>query len=190
MASGALPPGFPAVEIEGDPYWDGGIVSNTPLQWVADSEPRRDTLAFQVDLWSAHGDVPDTISEVMTRQKEIQYSSRTRDNSDRFKQVQKLRNTLASLLEKLPDDLKASAEAELLAEAADRRVCSLVQLVYRSTRYEGQSKDVEFSRRSMEEHWKTGYLDTTRALRHPEVLQRPDNVEGLTIFDLAEHGRE
>jgi NTE family protein len=188
MASGALPPGFPAIEIEGDPYWDGGVVSNTPLQLVADSEPRRDTLAFQVDLWSAYGDVPGTISEVLTRQKDIQYSSRTRYSSDRFGQMQKLRNALASLLEKLPDDLRAGAEAELLAQVADRCVYNLVQLTYRSNRYEGQSKDVEFSRRSMEEHWLSGYDQTVQALRHPEVLQRPNNVEGLAIFDFAEHG--
>src|SRR5258708_14870178 len=92
MASGALPPGFPAVEIEGEHYWDGGLVSNTPLQWVLESEPRQDTLAFQVDLWSARGAFPRNMAEVATRQKEIQYSSRTRANSDRFKYTQKLRN--------------------------------------------------------------------------------------------------
>ena len=110
MASGALPPAFPAVEIDGEFYWDGGLVSNTPLQWVLESEPRRDTLAFQVDLWSARGTLPRTLPEVMTRQKEIQYSSRTRNNSDRFKSVQRLRNALASLLQKLPDELRNSPE--------------------------------------------------------------------------------
>ena len=99
MASGALPPGFPAVEIEGEHYWDGGLVSNTPLQWVADSRPRLNTLAFQVDLWSARGDLPRTIAEVSTRQKEIQYSSRTRAGTDSFKQVQRLRRATADLLE-------------------------------------------------------------------------------------------
>ena len=102
MASGALPPGFPPVEIEGEFYWDGGLVSNTPLQWVLESEPRRDTLAFQVDLWSARGTLPRTMLEVMTRQKEIQYSSRTRNNSDRFKNIQKIRNALASLAAEAP----------------------------------------------------------------------------------------
>jgi NTE family protein len=102
MASGALPPGFPAVEIEGEYYWDGGLVSNTPLQWVVESEPRRDTLAFQVDLWSARGDIPRSILDVMTRDKEIRYSSRTRAGTDEFKRIQKLRRAAASLLEKLP----------------------------------------------------------------------------------------
>ena len=98
MASGALPPGFPAIEIEGEHYWDGGLVSNTPLQWVVESEPRRDTLAFQVDLWSARGDFPRTMLNAMTREKEIRYSSRTRAGTDQFKRVQKLRCAAAGLL--------------------------------------------------------------------------------------------
>jgi NTE family protein len=102
MASGALPPGFPAVEIEGEYYWDGGLVSNTPLQWVLENEPRRDTLACQVDLWSARGAFPGNMAEVATRQKEIQYSSRTRANSDRFKSIQKIRNALSTLLASCP----------------------------------------------------------------------------------------
>ena len=111
MASGSLPPGFPAVEIEGEFYWDGGLISNTPLQWVVEQGPRQDTLAFQVDLWSARGELPGNLAEVATRQKEIQYSSRTRANTDQFKQYQRARKTLASLLSKLPADLLASEEA-------------------------------------------------------------------------------
>src|SRR6476661_137635 len=105
MASGALPPGFPAIEIDGEHYWDGGLVSNTPLQWVLESSERQDTLAFQVDLWSARGAVPRTLGEVAMRQKEIQYSSRTRASSDQFKKEQRLRNALADLISKLPDRL-------------------------------------------------------------------------------------
>ena len=116
MASGALPPGFPAVEIEGEQYWDGGLVSNTPLQWMAETAPRRDTLAFQVDLWSARGDFPHNMLDVMTREKEIRYSSRTRAGTDQFKYAQRLRHTLADLLGKLPEDLKNSPEARLLRQ--------------------------------------------------------------------------
>jgi NTE family protein len=190
MASGALPPGFPAVEIDGEYYWDGGLVSNTPLSWVLDAEPRRDTLAFQVDLWSARGELPRTMAEVMTRQKEIQYSSRTRANTDGFKYVQKLRNALSSLIEKLPDELKESPEVAVLSPASNHKVYNLIQLVYRSKRYEGDSKDYDFSRASMEEHWLAGYHDTVRTLRHPEVLERPKSREGVFTFDLAYDGRE
>jgi NTE family protein len=190
MASGALPPGFPAIEIEGEHYWDGGLVSNTPLQWVLESEPRRDTLAFQVDLWSARGAFPRTMAEVSTRQKEIQYSSRTRANSDRFKHTQKLRNALSSLIEKLPEDLKHGPELAVLRPAADHKVYNLVQLIHRSKNYEGDSKDYEFSRSSMEDHWSAGYHDAVRTLRHPEVLEPPKSLEGVLTFDLAQDGRE
>src|SRR6266404_4063289 len=190
MASGALPPGFPPVEIEGEFYWDGGLVSNTPLQWVLESEPRRDTLAFQVDLWSARGTLPRTVGEVMTRQKEIQYSSRTRSNSDRFKYTQKLRNAVSRLLQKLPEELRDSPEVTLLQPHASPKVYNLVQLVYRAKQYEGDSKDYEFSRLSMQDHWQAGYYDTVRTLRHPEVLARPDNLEGVMTFDLSQNGRE
>jgi NTE family protein len=190
MASGALPPAFPAVEIEGEFYWDGGLVSNTPLQWVLESEPRRDTLAFQVDLWSARGTLPRTIAEVMTRQKEIQFSSRTRSSSDRFRYTQKLRNAVASLLPRLPAELRNSPEVALLQAHATPKVYNLVQLIYRAKQYEGDSKDYEFSRDSMEEHWRAGYYDTVRTLRHPEVLSRPNNREGVMTFDLSQHGRE
>jgi NTE family protein len=190
MASGALPPGFPAIEIEGEFYWDGGLVSNTPLQWVLESEPRRDTLAFQVDLWSARGSLPRTLLEVMTRQKEIQYSSRTRSNSDRFKYEQRLRNALASLLQKLPDELHGSPELAILKPHTQAKAYNLIQLIYHAKQYEGDSKDYEFSRLSMEDHWRAGYHDTVRTLRHPEVLEQPDNHEGVMTFDLAQNGRE
>jgi NTE family protein len=190
MASGSLPPSFPAVEIEGEFYWDGGLISNTPLQWVVEQGPRQDTLAFQVDLWSARGELPGNLADVVTRQKEIQYSSRTRANTDQFKRYQRARNALAGLLSKLPPDLLASEEAKMLSSIADHKVYNIVQLIYRSKHYEGHSKDYEFSRLSMEEHWRAGYHDAVRTLRHPEAVQRPRNQEGVSTFDLAVDGRE
>ena len=190
MASGALPPGFPAVEIEGEHYWDGGLVSNTPLQWVAESQPRRDTLAFQVDLWSARGELPRDMLEVGTREKEIRYSSRTRANTDQFKHVQKLRRAASELLDRLPAADRSSPEAKFLAAEADRKVYGLVQLTYRPRNHEGHSKYYAFSRLSMEEQWDAGYHDAVRALRHPQVLERPDSNDGVSVFDLHVDGRE
>lgn len=189
MASGALPPGFPAVEIEGELYWDGGLVSNTPLQWVIEAGQPKDTLIFQVDLWSAHGEPPATLAEVMTRQKEIQYSSRTRAATDYFKHVKRLRCALAILLPQLPEELRKTPEATLLQSVAEKNVYNIVHLIYRSKEYEGHSKDYDFSRASMEEHWRAGYHDAVHTLRHPEVLQRPDSLEGVFTFDLAVDGR-
>ena len=190
IASGSLPPGFPATEIEGEHYWDGGLVSNTPLQWVLDSRPGKDTLAFQVDLWSARGEFPRNLLEAETRQKEIRYSSRTRMATDQFKKQQILRRAAAHLLAKLPSALKQTPEAEMLALEADEKVYNLIQLIYRARNYEGNCKDYEFSRVTMEEHWRSGYNDAVRTLRHPEVLQRPQQMDGVFTFDLARDGRE
>ena len=155
--------------------------SNAPID--------EDTLAFQVDVWSARGSVPRTLGEVATRQKEIQYSSRTRASSDQFKKEQKLRHALADLFAKLPDELKATAEFALLHPEAGRKVYNVIQLIYRSKHYEGESKDFEFSRRSMEEHWIAGLNDTVRTLRHPEVLERQHSADGVFTFDIAAHAR-
>jgi len=190
MASGSLPPGFPAIKIEGEFYWDGGLISNTPLEWVAEHGPRQDTLAFQVDLWSAVGELPRNLAEVATRQKEIQFSSRTRANTDQFKRAQRLRATLAALLQKLPEDLRNADEVKTLSDAASRKLYNLVHLIYRPRDYEGQSKDYEFSNLSMRDHWRAGYHDAARTLRHPEVLAPPTNPDGVSTFDLARDGRE
>ena len=190
IASAALPPGFPAVEIEGEYYWDGGMVSNTPLQWVVESRPHRDTLAFQVDLWNSRGELPRGMAEVATRQKEIQYSSRTRAGTDNFKYIQRMRRAMADLYEKLPEDLKNGPEAQLLRPVGDHKVYNLVHLIYRAKNYEGHSKDYDFSHASMQEHWRAGYHDAIRTLRHREVLERPTNNEGVFTFDLSQDGRE
>jgi NTE family protein len=177
MASAALPPGFPAIEIEGEHYWDGGSISNTPLQWIVDSR-------------NARGELPRTIAEVATRQKEIQYSSRARASTDSFKHIQRLRRALADLFEKLPETLRNGPEAQLLCPLGDRKVYNIVHLIYRAKTYEGDSKDYDFSRASMEEHWRAGYSDAVRTLRHPEVLERPTNHEGVFTFDLLHDGPE
>ena len=190
MASGSLPPGFPPTEIEGEHYWDGGLVSNTPLDWVLDSRPGRDTLAFQIDLWSARGEFPRNLNEAESRQKETRYSSRTRLASNQFKKKQIIRRAAHRLLAKMPTELLQTAEEEMLALEADEKVYNLVQLIYRAKHYEGNSKDYEFSRRTMEEHWRSGYNDAVRTLRHPEVLQRPQGMDGVFTFDLAVDGRE
>jgi NTE family protein len=187
MASAALPPGFPPIEIEGEHYWDGGLVSNTPLEWVLQFGQREDTLAFEVDLWSSRGRFPRSIAEVATRGKEIQFSSRTRDNTDRFGEIQRLRHSVARLVAQLPPKMRDDADATSLDAFGDRKVYNIVHLIYRTKQYEGDSKDYEFSKLSMNDHWKAGYYDTVRTLRHPEVLERPKNADGLAIFDLAKH---
>ena len=190
IASGSLPPGFPATEIDGEYYWDGGLVSNTPLQWVLDSRPRLDTLAFQIDLWSARGELPRNLGEAEVQLKEIQFSSRTRAATDQYKRAQRLRIAFASLMKDLPAELLDRPEVSLLAAEADEKVCNIVQLIYNAKSYEGIAKDYEFSRRTMEEHWAAGHEDVVRAISHPEVMQPPDKMDGVHTFDWAHYRQE
>ncbi|MGH6624060.1 MAG: patatin-like phospholipase family protein [Burkholderiaceae bacterium] len=188
MASGSLPPGFPPTEIDGEHYWDGGIVSNTPLDWVLDHQPQHDTLAFQVDLWNARGELPRDLNEAAVRLKDIQYSSRTRASTDQFRRKQALRRAAATVLPHLPASVRRRPEARMLEAAACHKVFNIVHLIYRAQTFEGSTKDTEFSRRTMEEHWKAGYDDAINTLRHPEVRQRPDTPDGVRTFDLGNDG--
>lgn len=190
MASGALPPGFDAVEIDDERYWDGGLVSNTPLDWVLSARSDLDTLLFQLDLWSARGHAPRDLAEVAVRAKEVQFSSRTRAATDAFRRNQRLRAAFNELLARMPPELAASPQAQLLAKAADPAVYNIVQLVYRSPTYEGQAKDYEFSRRAMEEHWAAGLRDARRTLAHPEVLTPPTAAHGVEVYDFVTPGAQ
>ena len=184
MASGALPPGFPAVVIDGEAYWDGGIVSNTPLAYVLADTPRKSTLAFQVDLFSARGTLPRTLPDVMERQKDIQYSSRTRHNTDAFRREHQLRSAIGALLEKLPEDLIDDPIVRRCEAMSSDTPYNIVHLIYRRKLYERESKDYEFSRNSMLEHWDSGRNDTKRALRNTDWLRLPERHVGVTVHDL------
>lgn len=184
MASGALPPGFPAVEIDGEYYWDGGMVSNTPLSRVLSSEPRRDTLTFQVDLWSAKGRLPYDLMEVASRQKEIQYSSRTRAITTHMLQMQKMRQALQQLIEKLPADAREEPDVKALADLACHRAHNIVHLIYQSKAFEGHSKDYEFGLEAMREHWQSGLEDIRRTLADPRRLDRPAAEIGIVTHDI------
>ncbi|MBL8554094.1 MAG: patatin-like phospholipase family protein [Phenylobacterium sp.] len=190
MASGALPPAFEAVKIKDQHYWDGGLVSNTPLDWVLSSRSNLDTLIFQVDLWSARGDLPHDLAGVAVRMKEVQFSSRTRAATDSFRRMQELRATFNELLAQMPPELAATPQARLLARASDPAVYNIVQLVYRSATYEGHSKDYEFSRRTMEEHWAAGRRDAEKTLKHPEVLVPPTGAQTVNIYDYVTPARK
>src|SRR5262249_56188727 len=136
---------------------EGGAGRSPALEWLVSGDTRQDTLTFQVDLWSSRGQLPSDLNDVSSRQKEIQYSSRTRANTDQFKQIQCVRMALANVLEKIPREILDSEDGQLLQSVADRNVYQIVHLIYRSKNYEVQSKDYEFSRTSMIDHWNAGY---------------------------------
>ena len=183
MASGALPPGFPAVEIDGEHYWDGGVVSNTPLSRVLSGEPC-DTLTFQIDLWSARGRVPYDMMEVSSRQKDIQYSSRTRSVTDQVLRMQKMRRALQRTLERLPESAKRDPEFRAIAEMARQRSDNIVHLIYQTKTHEGHSRDYEFGLSAMRAHWQSGLDDIRRTLADPRRLDPPDPELGIVTHDV------
>ena len=183
MASAALPPGFPPVEIGGEHYWDGGLVSNTPLQHVLDQPGSRPRVVFQVDLFPARGDMPRTLADVSEREKDIRYSSRTRLNTTNELKRQAMMQAAQRLVAKLPPSLRKDPDAREFAQMHDEAPVSVVHLIYRSKHYESQSKDYEFSRASMREHWAAGLADTAQTLADPRWLHRKPH-EGVQVFDL------
>jgi NTE family protein len=185
MASGALPPGFPSIEIEGEHYWDGGIASNTPLDYVLDEEPRNNLLIFQVDLFSARGPLPMTLLEAAEREKDIRYSSRTRMNTDKNRQLHNARKAVRTLIAKLPENLKDDPSVAYLREASKENTVTVVHLIYRSKNYESSSKDYDFSHVGMVEHWDAGVRDVHQSMRHEEWLERPQSGETMVTYDLA-----
>src|SRR3979411_1487326 len=185
MASGALPPGFPSIVIEGEHFWDGGVASNTPLDFVLDAEITNDLLIFQIDLFSARGPLPVTLLEAAEREKDIRFSSRTRMNTDKNKQVHDARMALREFIGKLPEHLKNDPSVEFLREAAKENTVTVVHLIYRSKNYESSSKDYDFSHIGMVEHWGAGERDVHLSMRHKEWLERPQSGETMVTYDLT-----
>jgi NTE family protein len=185
MASGALPPGFPAVEIDGEYYWDGGLVSNTPLTEVLRDADQRDALVFQVDLWSAGGHAPGDFLEVSARAKDIQYSSRTRAVTSMLADRQKGARLIKELLARVPCDLRESDPLFRLAdEAADGGAVNVVHLIYKNKPYEGHYKDYEFSVDTMHEHWESGLEDIRDSFAHREWFEVPSRELGFVTHDV------
>ena len=187
MASGALPPGLPMVRIGKHFYWDGGLVSNTPLQHLLDNLMANSMLVFQVDLFSAAGAVPRDMPEVLSRQKDIQYSSRTRTTTDHFLETHRLKQALHEALQLVPDEKLTPDQRVLKANVSSLPEINILQLIYKQKAYEGDAKDYEFSRISMKDHWRSGYYDTRNTLAHQECLQF-SGKGGIRSFDIHRSG--
>ena len=184
MASASLPPGFPPTEIDGEYYWDGAVVSNSPMQFVIDDRPRYTALIFQVDLWDANGEVPLDIPSANLRALEIHSASRLNITLEQYRKTQKFRHAVAKFLDELPASCRNDPDVEFLSQEARVKVATVVQLKYQATGYETAGKTFEFSRAAMEEHWQAGYDDTRRALDEPGVFELPHVSEAARIFDV------
>ncbi len=185
MASGALPPGFPPVRIGDEDYWDGGIVSNTPLWYVLDDSPQMDALVVQVDLFSARGALPKNIDGVLERAKDIQYSSKTRFNTTRVKEMEDMRQVVERVIARLPPALKKDPDVLRLAERAKPARMTIAHLINRSLSNSATWKDYEFSRATMNELWAAGLHDVRKGVTRERRL-RPEAADGGTqVVDLT-----
>lgn len=183
-ASGALPPGFPPIEIEGRHYWDGGLVSNTPLQWIMDRrDHREDICVFQVDLFSASGHMPRDMLEAAAREKEIRFSSRTRLNTQIAREQEKMRKALKRVLEKVPAELANDPDVQYLLGEQDGGGTTVVHLIYQRRGYETSTMDFEFSRITMEDHWRAGYDDVKETLACGQWINRRIPEDGFKTID-------
>jgi NTE family protein len=184
MASGALPPGFAAVEIDGELYWDGGLVSNTPLQYVLTRIPRRSRLIFQVDVFHASGPAPTTLTEVAEREKDIRYSSRTRAATDTMRTIHDVRHNINTLWDKLPEALRDTPEGRFLYSFGCVTTMDIAQVIYRPADSQGHSKDYEFSRATMHERWAQGHADAAATLAASPWLEPMPPELGARTFDV------
>ncbi|QAU35923.1 patatin-like phospholipase family protein [Janthinobacterium sp. 17J80-10] len=184
LASGALPPGFPGVRIDGELYWDGGLFSNTPLETVLDDEPRIDTLCFMVDLWSASGDEPTTIDEVATRQKDVMYASRSKNHIEHYLELHHLRSLVRKLHAELPDACQKRTAYALEAVGRDSTI-HIVRLAYSGRDWHMASKDINFSRGSIEWRWEQGYNDAMRAIHHRGWTSFVPAETGIVVHELV-----
>jgi NTE family protein len=188
MASGALPPGFPPVEIDGEYYFDGGIMSNTPLQYAA-QDYRLSALIVQVDLFSGLGALPRNLGQVQERVKDIQFQSKARLSLERFREIEALRRTLADVLAKLPASLRSDPQVRRLKEISRRGPVSLIHLVNRCDTQSSDFKDYEFSRATVDDLWGAGRDDVQQMLKHPEACRITDLGNGVRVFDLQDRDK-
>jgi NTE family protein len=185
MASGALPPGFPAMEIDGEFYWDGGLVSNTPLSEIISESHHKNTLVFQVDLWNAKGTLPGDLLDVAERTKDIQYSSRTRAITDFVALHHRQARIIEEMLQYVPEDARRANPLLREAEAIARTgTLNIVHLIYEDKYFEGNYKDYEFSTDTMLEHWASGLEDIRRSFAHSTWFDIPDREVGFVTHDV------
>lgn len=183
MASAALPPALPMIKIGTEYYWDGGIVSNTPLQHLLENEERLNSLVFQVDLFSARGDLPRDMADVTGRRKDIMFSSRTRYTTDLYRRMQSIKLKMRDALRRIPEDKRTEDDRRTLEELSDLAEITILHLIYQQKAYEGHAKDYEFSGTSMREHWTSGYEDTSMTLRQREWITIPRDG-GIVVHDV------
>ena len=183
IASGALPPAFPAVRIGDDPYWDGGIYSNTPIEAVLDDKPRQDSVIFAVQMWNPEGPDPATLWQVMERQKDIQFASRARSHIARQKQIHHLRHIIRELSKKFPEKMRDLPDVKELASWGCNTTMHVARLVAPKIDGEDHTKDIDFTPAGIRARWRAGYDDTKRMLDAAPWRAPVNPIDGVVIHD-------
>jgi NTE family protein len=183
LASGALPPAFPAVRVDGELYWDGGILSNTPTEVIFDDNPRRDSLIFAVHMWNPVGAEPETMWEVMHRQKDIQYSSRVASHIARQLQAHRLRHVIRELLAYIPEPARSSSAVRELAAWGCLTRMHVVRLLAPRLANEDHTKDVDFSPSGIRKRWEAGHADALRAIERKPWQGDFDPLDGVILHE-------
>jgi NTE family protein len=186
MASGALPPGFPAVRVDGEPYWDGAIYSNTPVEVVLDDNPRRDSLIFSVNVWQPHGNEPQSLWQVLTRQEEIVYSSRAKSHVARQEQIHRLRHIITQLSSMLPEEKRADPAVRKLSAYGCRTTMHIVNLLAPRLDNEDHTKAIDFSRAGIRARWQAGLNQARRMLAERPWLGQFDPLHGVIVHESVE----
>jgi NTE family protein len=182
MASAAFPPGFPSVRLEGESWWDGGIYSNTPLEAVLDDHPRSDSVIFAVQLWPAHGREPKSVWQAMSRQRDIQYSSRSESHLERQKQIHRLRHVIRELEQYIPADQRDTPEVRELLGWGCGTTMQVIELDAPRLAGDDLHKDIDFSTSGIQRRWAAGYENTVRMLEKAPWREAPDPMEGIAVY--------
>ena len=189
LASGALPPAFPAIRIGDQAYWDGGIFSNTPIEVVLDDMPRRDSVIFTVNLWNPRGPEPKSLWDVQSRQKEIQYSSRFDSHLMRQAQIHRLRHVVRELERLVPAQDRASETGRMLAAWGCSTVMHVVRLIAPRLPNDDLTRDIDFTREGIELRREAGHRDGLNAVRRQPWKERGDILDGVIVHEMEPQGQ-
>jgi NTE family protein len=183
LASGALPPAFPAIRIDGDPHWDGGIYSNTPIETVFDDNPRRDSVVFTVQMWHAEGPEPQSMWDVFNRQKDIQYASRTDSHIMRQEHIHQLRHIVRELVRLMPEGQRQLPEVKEMAGYGCGTFIHVVRLKAPRLDHEDHLRDIDFTGAGIETRWQAGYADIMRVLKRAPWQTPIDPMMDIALYD-------
>ncbi len=182
LGSSAVPPTFPAVRIDGEAYWDGGIYSNTPVEAVFDDAPRQSSVVFAVQIWHTRGPEPESVAQVFARQKDIMFGSRSRSHIARQAQMHRMRHIIRTLVGMLSEEQRKSFEVQEFAGYGCTSVMHLIEINAEPLDGETNSREYDFSPATIAARWQAGYDDTRRTIARRPWDDPVDPAVGVALY--------